>query len=71
MTTTSLADRMRARADTDGLADDHALRTRASEFEAALAGFMAEPQTVPVAKYVGTWARTRRAWCDYTGEHLI
>lgn len=70
-TTTTLADRMRARADEDALPADHALRKHADAFDTATRGFYAQPQTVKVAAFVGAWARARRAWCDYTGEPLI
>lgn len=66
-----LPQRMRLRADSDGLPGDHALRTRADALDAAVAGFFAPIQTVPVARMVGAWARARRVWCDYTGEALL
>jgi hypothetical protein len=68
---TGLSIQMRARADADGLPPDHDLRTKAVAFDEATRGFYAEPQTVPVAKFMGAWARARRAWCDYTGEPLL
>ncbi|MEN6549435.1 MAG: hypothetical protein ABFE07_25600 [Armatimonadia bacterium] len=68
---TDLSAKMLARADADGLPSDHELRRLATQFDEATAGFYAEPQTVPVQKFMGTWARTRRAWCAYSGESLV
>lgn len=67
---TDLADKMRALADT-GHPRAEELRQKASAFDTAAAGFYAEPQTVDVKKYVGTWARARRLWCDCSGESLV
>lgn len=66
-----LSDRMRERADADGLPADHALREHADKLDAAVDGFFGQPQTMKVAQFVGTWARCRRAWCEYSGEPLI
>jgi len=68
---TDLSDKMRARADADGLPADHPLRTEADAFDAATDGFFGTPQTVLVPKYMGTWARARRVWCEYSGEQLV
>lgn len=59
------------RATLDGLPDDHELFSLAFKLEAAINGFFAEPQTHSVAQFVGSWARARKAWCNYTGEALI
>lgn len=56
----SLPDRMRARADADGLPADHPLRVRADELDAA--------DAENARQLVGRWARARRAWSDHTGE---
>lgn len=66
-----LPSRMRARADADGLPADHELRTLADALDAAVVGFFGEPQTVPVARFVGSWARARTVWCAYSGESLL
>lgn len=68
--TTNLSDRMRALASTrDDLPADWL--ERADAFDAATEGFYAEPQTVPVHKFMGAFARARRMWCDVTGEDLV
>jgi len=66
-----LSVRMRERADADKLPADHELRTHADKLDAAVDGFFGQPQTMQVAQFVGTWARCRRAWCNYSGESLI
>lgn len=43
----------------------------AEAFDNAAAGFFADPQTVPVGKFVGCFARARRMWCEVTGESLV
>lgn len=69
MTQTSLVDKMRA------LAESHPrgaeLKEKADKLEAATTGFYSEPQTVDVKRFIGSWARARRLWCDITGEPLI
>lgn len=71
MTTPDLPTLMRARADADQLPPDHALRVLADELERAVDGYMATPRTVPVAKFVGAWARARLTWCNHTGDPLL
>ena len=68
---TALAEQMLARAEQDGLAEDHPLRVLGKAFSKACSGFYADPQTVTVKQFMGHWARARRAWCEYTGESLI
>lgn len=68
---TELSEKMRAIADRDQLAADHELRTKADEFDWATSGYFAETQTVTAKKFLGAWARARRAYCDYTGEELV
>lgn len=68
---TELSSRMIDRADLDDLPSDHDLRTKAAQLDIATAGFFAEAQTCSVKKFMGCWARARRAWSDYTGEPLI
>ena len=65
-----LPSRMRLRANRDGLAANHELRRLADAAERAAEGFYAAKQSVPVASFVGAWARARKAWCAYTGEPL-
>jgi hypothetical protein len=68
---TELGDRMRRRAEADGLPADHELRRRAEAFDNATAGYYGEPQTITTQQFLGAWARARKAWCAYTGEPLI
>ena len=68
---TELGEQMVRRADSEGLPRDHVLRTAAAEFELATEGYYSDPQTVPVAKFFGAWARARSIWCKYTGEPLV
>jgi hypothetical protein len=66
-----LVERMRAKADAEGLPKNHVLRTNAAALEEALKGYVSDPQTTSVPRMVGTWAKARRIWCEYTGEDLI
>ncbi len=68
---TNLSEKMMAKADDDNLPDDHGLRISALAFNEATEGFYGNPQTVDIKKFMGSWARARRIWCDYTGESLI
>ena len=69
MVETSLANRMRALAEKrDDLPEG--FLAAADKFDAATAGFYASPPTVGVAKFVGSFARARRLWCEATGEEL-
>lgn len=67
---TSLSERMRAYAKAGNEVPSNWLEL-AGAFDAAMIGFYAEPQTVPVHKFMGCFARARRAWCDATGEPLV
>ena len=71
MASTDLSEKMLARAEADKLPAAHPLRVNAAEFDTATKGFFAEPQIVPVAAFMGAWARARKAWCQYTGEPLL
>lgn len=62
---------MLARADADGLPPNDPLRHAAANFERAVDGFYASPQTVGTPSFLSAWAQARRVWCDYTGERLI
>lgn len=66
---TPLARQMIARANSDDLPADHAMRRNALEFEEVTLKY-AEGNTTP-QKMVSAWARARRCWCNYTGEPLI
>lgn len=68
---TTLAKEMIARADADGLPQDHEIRMAAVAFEDAAQGYYSDPQTVSVKKYLGQWARTKKVWSAYTGKPLI
>lgn len=69
--TTDLGDKMRARAELDGLPADHDMRRLADEFDKASCGYAGEPQTVSVRQFMGHWARAKKCWSEYTGEPLI
>ncbi len=71
MRQTELSEKMIARADLDSLPGDHEMRTLALEFDNTCQGYFATPQTVSVSQFLGSWARARRVWCNYTGEDLI
>lgn len=71
MATTELATRMLAAADENNLPKDHELRTKAQAFDEAALGYYGDPQTCDARKFMGCWARARRAWCEYSGESLI
>lgn len=71
MRTGGLGEKMRKRADADGLPDDHELRVLADKFDGAADGFYAEQQTVTAPAFMGAYARARRAWCAYSGEPLV
>lgn len=71
MSASDLSERMTKRADAHKLPPNHELRIKAKAFDEAITGFYGTPQTVPVAKFMGAWARARKAWCEYTGEPLI
>lgn len=68
---TDLAKKMLARADADGLADDHPLRVKAVAFDEASVAFYSGQQTVDVRTFTAHWCRARRAWSDYSGEPLL
>ena len=68
MADTDLAAAMITRADADGLPDGHDMRSEAAAFDEAAKGFFSLLQTCDVKKFMGCWARARRAWCDYTGN---
>lgn len=69
-TRTALSERMHALADT-GHARADELREKADAFDAATAGYYSNPQTVDVRKFMGAFARARRAWCEVSGEPLV
>lgn len=71
MTETILSENMVNRANQDGLPEDHEIRLRAKEFDDAAIGFYGSPQTVNVKKFLGIYARTRRVWCEYSGDSLV
>jgi hypothetical protein len=68
---TALATKMAGRADADSLPGDHDLRIKAAQFDEAAVGYASCPQTCDVKRFMGYWARARRAWSEYTGEPLI
>jgi len=66
MTDTNLSERILTRADKDGLAVDHPLRKQALLFSEVVGS-----KESSAKKILGTWARTRRMWSEYSGEPLI
>lgn len=44
---------------------------QADAFDIATQGFYGEPQIVSVKQFLGVYARTRRMWCEATGEPLV
>mgnify|MGYP000895492783 CR=1 FL=1 len=70
MERTDLSEKMHALADS-GHAEAKDLREKADAFDAATKGFYGEPQTVDVRKFMGAYARARKAWCAATGEPLV
>lgn len=67
----TLAQRMVARADADGLLPNHDLRDLAEKLEEATTGFFGATQTHTVKQFMGCYARARVAWCNYSGEPLV
>lgn len=70
MTETNLSARMRALAKTRDDLPANWLE-QADKFDAATSGYYGDPQTVNIKKFLGTFARTRRMWCEATGEELV
>ena len=64
--TSSLAEKMIRRADQAGLPEDHDLRVRAKEMDAAIVN-----PAFDAKKMLGCWARARKVWSIYTGEPLV
>ncbi len=65
-----LSDRMRAFAEGNDVPEGW--REAADALDAAAQGFFfADPPTVDVRGFMGTWARARRMWCERTGESLL
>lgn len=67
----SLADRMRARADADGLPASHDVRTTADKMERAAEVAGREGGVDNVRAMLSAWVRARKAWNAYTGEPII
>jgi hypothetical protein len=71
MEQSELAKSMIERANKDNLPEDHELRIKGIAFTEACHGYFSTPQTVNIAKFMGSWARARKCWCNYTGEPLL
>lgn len=71
MKPTELHERVKRRAEADGLPEDHPMIVAANKFTEAANGYYAEPQIVNIKQFMGCWARARRCWCEYTGEPLV
>ncbi len=68
----NLTDMIIARADSDNLPDDHELRVAAKKFTKICKEYHdCKNDKVSIEQFIGTWARTRRLWTNYTGESLI
>lgn len=67
---TAISDKMRALA-TTGHHRSEALVAAADKFDELSLGFYNDPQTVDVKRFMGSWARVRRLWCECSGEDLI
>jgi DNA phosphorothioation-dependent restriction protein DptG len=70
---TKLSDRVVARCNADKLPDNHMLRIRAAQFNEAcsLADRDKEDTKESAKKILGSWARLRKAWQEYSGESWI
>lgn len=66
-TAPTLADQMRAY---EGPESDE-MKMLANEMDEVTEGYFADPQTVTVQQFVGTWAKTRRRWREVTGAPLV
>ncbi len=47
------------------------LRAKADEFEEAVSGFYAQPQTVSARSFCGAWARARKLYSECSGKPLV
>ncbi|WP_072669744.1 hypothetical protein [Vibrio injensis] len=65
---TELARKMIDLADADNLPDDHKLRSLALDFEKSV---LSIGQPGGVKRMLGSWARAKRCWSEYTGETLL
>jgi hypothetical protein len=62
-----LYDEMLEIADRDKLSEDHPMRVKATKLKEVVEG-----KEMPTPKrFLGTWARARKAYCDYTGTPLV
>lgn len=67
--TTGLAKEIVKRLNKDNQPRNHPLRKMAVDFdEKSIQYFQGK---LSAAKYLGCWAKVRKAWCDYSGEDLI
>lgn len=65
---TDLAKKMRARAESDALGQDHPMRQATDALDRAVKGFYGTPQTVAVRGFMRVWEQARTAWVAYSGE---
>jgi hypothetical protein len=69
---TKLSSTVIARCDADNLPPDHDLRRLAKEFDEATAKMdINNAESDNTKRFLGAWARLRRAWCEYSGESLL
>jgi hypothetical protein len=69
VTRTDLSNQMHALADA-GHARHVELREKADAFDAAADGNFTAPPTHTSQQLLGTWARARRVYSEYTGKEL-
>jgi hypothetical protein len=67
----SLYDKILNRVKEDNLNEDHELVVAAYKFKKAVEDLGSDPPLIEARKFLGIWARTRRLWCEYSGESLI
>ena len=68
---TELGKKMIKLANHHGLPEDHEMRVKAQQFDDAAIGYYSKPQTINVKQFLGTFARARKCYCNFTGESLV
>lgn len=64
---TELSDKMRAYEHPRSVE----LKEAADKFDEFCRGYNSNPQTITAKSFLGCWARTRRLWCEVSGESLV
>lgn len=70
MSSDNLVHRIRGRSRTD-MKNGVELANLAKDLDDAIKGFFGAPQTVAVEKFMGTYARVKKRWCEISGEPLV